>query len=196
MQAIIKESSKIDLFTTIKSKESQVIQFNNLKQTNISAKFQYNFYHPRERELDTQEDRANDPFLKRKIFDVPRYVKLTWTPQNVTEPISGIEPDFTLTSFLQNKNIVPDSLFAEGRRMQIVDIHYLEKLAFNSLSNETFANTVDVLLSTPPGSALAPLSSLPIVQPLRAALASFLTGFNEESSRPISTNTNTEENSR
>ena len=94
LQSVLKQSIKTDLFITLKSKDSEIVDYNNLKDIQINSKFTYNFYTPEECDVKSQEDQSLDPLLKNSISEVPRFVKLTWDPVNITEQLSTTESDF------------------------------------------------------------------------------------------------------
>lgn len=145
----IKIASNADLFITLKSKESEEIEFNNLKQSEVVAKFTYNFFTPEEKNYITEENTALDPLLKNSIFDVPRYAKLTWEKQQVTEDISDIENNFQLFTeggTFSLKNTIP--FIQEGQEFDVIDIHGLNKV-FDYISNgDNFSNTVGTTINT------------------------------------------------
>jgi hypothetical protein len=181
LRKITKDASAVDLFIMLKSLDSESVEFNNLKVTELNAKFTYNFYIPEESDISSQEDQSQDPFLKNDIFNIPRYVKLTWKPTKVTEEISSFE----LVSALEKlkpistavigyssyafkdsyesslKKVAP--FVAEGKAQEIVDIHKLD-LAFANTSNSTvFSNTFNVILGARP-STLS-IKSIPLISP-------------------------------
>ncbi len=185
LQKILKESAKVDLFVTLKSKESEIVDYNNLKDVDISSKFVYNFFSPDETDINSQEDQSQDPLLKNDIFNVPRYVKLTWDVKKITEALINTENDFlkvfpipkgviggssdnfrnSYTTSLQKINPVA----LEGRLVELVDIHNLDT-AFSSINNASvFTNTLNLTIST----ALNKLSinSLPLFGNLASTLS-------------------------
>lgn len=185
LASVTKEASKTDFFITLKSQESEIIEYNNLKDVELKSEFIYNFYIPEETDIISQENQNQDPLLKNDIFNVPRYVKLTWEPKHVTENISNIENDFLRTistskrimpkgvvganSFnfknsLVNSSKVLKSFSAEGVDYNLVDTHKLD-LAFSNTNNQKiFTNTLNMTIESQGGS-----STLPIATPVPPA---------------------------
>jgi hypothetical protein len=185
LQKILKESAKVDLFVTLKSKESEIVDYNNLKDVDVSSKFVYNFFTPDETDISSQEDQSQDPLLKNDIFNVPRYVKLTWDVKKITEALINTENDF-LKVFPAPKGVIGGSsdnfknsyatslqkinpVSSEGRLVELIDVHNLDT-AFSSINNASvFTNTLNLTIST----ALNKLSinSLPIFGNLASTLS-------------------------
>ena len=160
---IILESSKMDMAITMKSRESHVIEFNNLDVPDIKTEFFYQVFDPDETNITTQEDPARDPLLNGTLSRVPRFVEISWNRTFIEEPITGIEIDnsqdalklkkkafhddkglSTLSSFnpknsfktsMKNFNLMKS---VSGASKKIVDIHDLPR-AFDSISNKKFS---------------------------------------------------------
>jgi hypothetical protein len=84
---IISDSSKLLLNITLKSKESDTVEYNKLEQLAIKTKLVYNFYDPDETNIATQEDQNQDPLLSSPLGNVPRYVVLSWDVAMLNNPI-------------------------------------------------------------------------------------------------------------
>lgn len=93
LKKIIKNAALVDSFITLKSKDSEEAEYNNLKDANISAKFVYNNFSQTETDIVREETPSLDPltdsfFVKGKDKSrVPRYVSLTWPLAKLTEPL-------------------------------------------------------------------------------------------------------------
>lgn len=161
----LRESQKIDLTITLKSKPSEDLEFNNLKVPDLEVEFFYNFFVEDEEDIEEQEDRSKDPLLKRRPVDTPRYVSLQWSTAKTTEPLqvnaknrllskeerrgfysnprgvaSSKSKNFRNSSEKSKKKIRP--IVKDGLTQESVDIHDLE-VGFNSVSNDkVFANSV------------------------------------------------------
>jgi hypothetical protein len=157
LKGAIEQASKVDFLIALKSQLSQEVEYNTIKQTNVKTKFVYNFYTTQEKELN-EEDRNDDPLDKADIFSVPRYVKITWEPQSVTEPIRNIEPVFSVSDNL-NK---PITFTSTAKKIQLVDVHELGTKAFSSVA--TFGNTLSAVVS--PKNALHIAPEIPTIEPL------------------------------
>jgi hypothetical protein len=122
----IKRALKADLFIALKSKESEEIEFNNIKQIDLSGEFVYNFFTTKEKDYLNEEDPRQDPFLisNSSSFEIPRYIKLRWTPQMVTENLSEIENDAALLTSKKIKNA--SVFFDNGQSVELVDIHRIK----------------------------------------------------------------------
>jgi hypothetical protein len=178
LNKILKEAAKVDLFVTLKSQESEVLEYNNLQTVNMSSKFVYNFYIPEETNIASQEDQTKDPLLTKDIFNVPRYVKLSWEATHLKEPLSDTESDF-LKVFPKVSGIVgygsydfKDSfqksakktnlINSNGQSFELTDIHNLD-VAFNSTNNgKVFTNTINATFDT--STNQTQISNLPISQ--------------------------------
>jgi hypothetical protein len=179
LRMILKEAIKVDLFTALKSQESEVVEYNNLKDVELNAKFVYNFYIPEECDISSQENQSQDPLLKNDIFNVPRYVKLSWQPKYVTEPlantvtrpipkVSGIvgagSYDFKNSFINAAKTIQPIS--SEGRNFSLVDVHNLDIAFANTNNANVFSNTINVTVEAQSnGVSSLPINSPPPVPP-------------------------------
>jgi len=119
----IKRSLQVDSLITSKSKESEEIEFNNLKQIGIKAEFVYNFFVPEEKNYVTEENPLLDPLLKDSLFDVPRYVKLTWESQSVSEELSDVDTDFQLFMRPTSNQGKIKPYVKDGEEFDLVDIH-------------------------------------------------------------------------
>lgn len=160
----LKESAKVDLFVTLKSQESEVLEYNNLQTVDLTTKFVYNFFIPEETNIASQEDQTKDPLLKTDIFNVPRYVKLSWEERHVKQPLTARENDF-LKVFPKAAGVVGYGSYdfkdsfqksakktnlvnSDGQSFELTDIHNLD-VAFNSTNNgKVFTNTINVTFDT------------------------------------------------
>lgn len=173
---ILKESSKVDLFVTLKSQESEVLEYNNLQEVDLEAKFVYNFYVPEETNIASQEDQSQDPLLKKDIFNVPRYVKLTWEAKHAKELLFDKENDFLrvfpkgvvgnasydFKNSFQKAAKKTNLINSDGRSYELTDIHNLD-VAFNSINNaNVFTNTINVVLET--SDNLVSIDNLPVTE--------------------------------
>jgi len=156
IKEILTEAQKIDMMITLKSKDSEALEFNNLKEAQLESKFVYNFFSASEGDVESQEDPAQDPYLKSSIFNVPRYVKLTWEPAMITEPLSQEELEITpkieelkreIFTEERTENTHIPLLNRDGFNMEITDMHRLD-LAIQSTSNRNvFANSLSAILN-------------------------------------------------
>ena len=164
------ESQKVDMMICLKSKESEVLEFNNLKEPAFEVQMVYNFFIPEEEDVLSQEDQSQDPFLKGDIFDVPRYVELKWTPVDVTEEFASIESlsvdalEMKRDVFGKQRGVVSatsanfknsfekskkkfNPIDRDGVKREVVDIHQLD-VALNSTANKSvFANSVRAVVN-------------------------------------------------
>lgn len=175
VKKVLTEAQKVDLMISLKSKESEEIEFNSLKEVQPDLEFTYNFFTQDESDVSTQEDQSQDPLLKNDIYNVPRYVELSWTPVGVTEEMSSDEIDdstdtsevrklrretfskkkgvsgFNSTNFKNSyekskKRANPRK--KDGVDVEIVDMHQLD-VAMDSTSNKNvFSNSVTAVFST------------------------------------------------
>lgn len=178
----IEASCRIDLQVVLRSKKSEVIEFNNLKVPKPQTKLFYNFFVGSEKNIAIQEDPAMDPLLKNDANNVPRYVEIKWQPIKVTaqlpeavdvekinksvrrqvfEDIRGqtsvASSNQSRSVSRQNKNFNP--YVQDGISKTVTDIHEPEK-AINSIVNSlTFPNSVRTTVNTTRSSDY--LSSLP-----------------------------------
>jgi hypothetical protein len=166
------EAKKIDLNVTLKSKQSETVQFNTLKTPDMQAKFVYQFYAPDEEDIATQEDPAQDPLLKTDIHHVPRYVELSWEPPQLSEPLTDEEKSLTkeekeekkafynlpkgvATHFSEKvKNSYENSkkkvnlLQQEGIKAEVVDLHKLDVAFDSTVNKQLFTNSIAATLNT------------------------------------------------
>jgi hypothetical protein len=183
LQKIFLEANKANLSITLKSSNSEELEFVNLQEVNdLQANFTYNFFSSSgdwsELDINIQEDQAKDPLLHHKLYDVPMYVELSWTPVHVLEPLSEEEmteysPEAKkeidtmkvkafrvsqgVTNLNSNVNMKDpysahqkkkSPLKREGIDMNVIDLHHLD-VAINSTSNKhVFANTINVVFDT------------------------------------------------
>ncbi len=87
----LEEASKVNLSITLRSPESETVNFNTLRAPTIEADFVYNFYTPDESDIVSQEDQSQDPLLRGDIYSVPRYVHLRWEASKISEPLTDLE---------------------------------------------------------------------------------------------------------
>lgn len=172
IKKVLDDAKKVDLMITLKSKESEILEFNNLKEITPDSTFVYNFFEETEEDIDSQEDQSKDPLLASDISNVPKYVKLTWDSIVVTEPISDPNQSpmsqeinaFKKKTFKDKKGVLStDSVNfknsfvksqkqttlynKEGISTEVTDIHNLD-VAMNSTSNKkVFANTINAVLN-------------------------------------------------
>lgn len=186
IKKVLQEAGKIDLMITLKSKDSEDINFNTLKEPELQASFTYNFFIPEEKDIISEEDPSKDPLLKNDIFNVPRYVELRWTPTKVTEQLTlqekvgnqqeiqkmkrevfakyrgstSSEAAVFKDSFERSKKRT-NLIAKEGRKMEVTDIHKLDT-AFESISNsQVFTNSVNVVMNVQ--GQVSNVSDVPIV---------------------------------
>lgn len=175
---ILKEAAKVDLFVNLRSRESEVLEYNNLQTVGLSSKFIYNFYIPEETNILSQEDQTKDPLLKTDIFNVPRYVKLSWPSIQLKQPLSDKESDF-LKVFPKITGVVgygsydfknsfqksakkTNLINSDGRSFELTDIHNLD-VAFNSINNgRVFTNTINATFDTSDNQTQ--ISNLPVTK--------------------------------
>jgi len=161
------EAQKVDLTISLKSRDSESVEFNNLKVPEIDADFQYNFFTETEEDILEQEDPAKDPLLVRRPLDIPRYIELRWDMAQVTEPLSQDSPspekkeitELKKEAFKRHRGVAGYTkatskresnrsekrikpLNREGLSFKIPEIHEPERV-FNSISNHrVFANSI------------------------------------------------------
>jgi hypothetical protein len=177
------EATKIDNLTTLKSLQSEKLDLNFLQQPELqSVKLVYNFFDPTENDTPSQEDLAQDPLLSSKIYDVPRYVEITWNKLASVEPLSDDERLPELVSakrdlFYNKRGVFSDKkisfkgsptkklkdfnlLKKDGLTTEIVDIHSPEK-GFESTENyRMFRNSIFSVVNIRNNN---PLTNLPFV---------------------------------
>jgi hypothetical protein len=162
IREILKESQKVDLLISLKSKESEALQFNTVQLPDLSAKFEYQFYEVNENDINIQEDQDKDPLLKNDLKNVPKYVKLSWYPVSVKERLESqrLENIDIKNKFLKldrgvagyansnfkkafNKSKKKVNLIEkDGRKIELVDTHRLDE-AFDAIANNNkFSNSI------------------------------------------------------
>lgn len=156
MQEILTEANKIDMMITLKTKDSEILEFNNIKEVQMESQFVYNFFSASEADISSQEDPSQDPFLRTTLTNVPKYVKLTWEPAKITEPLSDQELRLTQEAAQLKREVFETErteatfvapLNREGIRTEVVDMHN-PALAIESTSNRNvFANTMSAVLN-------------------------------------------------
>jgi hypothetical protein len=185
VRAVLEESQKVDLTITIKSKDSETLDFNLIKIPNLELKLNYNFFEPGEEDIERQEDKSKDPLLGNRPTSVPRYVQLNWSPSIVTNPITGTELEakknekFRAENFFKEKGAtsrdsssVPKSIEKSKKRtpsltingvpQSIVDVHEPE-VAFNAVANsQIFPNSISTVINAEDQTEV--LTSLPILE--------------------------------
>lgn len=176
IQRILTDARKVDMMITLKSKESEILEFNNLKEIEPDANFTYNFFEDNEEDISSQENQALDPLLTKSALDVPRYVKLTWDSITVTEVVE--DPAQQNNSRVENKRIrqFKDEIFRQkkgvlgydssnfknsfekskkqisllnsnGVNVEVNDVHNLDN-AMNSTSNSrVFTNSISAVFN-------------------------------------------------
>lgn len=172
IKKVLTDARKVDMMITLKSKDSEEIEFNNLKEIDPESEFTYNFFIQEEEDIISQEDQAQDPLLKKDIFNVPRYVELQWKPIGVTEKLTREESGdreaeirelkrnvftksrgvagFTSTNFrnsFEKSKKKMNAVNKEGVDMEVADMHKLD-VAIDSTSNKNrFANSVNAVFN-------------------------------------------------
>lgn len=166
----IREALKVDYLLSLKSQESEALEYNLLQTPEAEASFTYNFYTADESDIDIQEDPAKDPFLKGPVSSVPRWVDIKW------KPVEAVNDSTDLPTTTPEENAFAQSYFAtfggtstassttipfaydnmkrnkpaitrEGRDLQLVDSHELQ-VAFASVSNsKVFKNSAGVVIN-------------------------------------------------
>lgn len=167
---ILTEAKKVNLSISLKSKDSDKIEFNNLQIPEFLAKFNYNFYVEDEDDIEKQEDPT-----KINSDDFPRFVSAEWNVVEVSEELTDDQlqkDEQKETNDLKQKvfqdprgvcgyldknfnNSISKSLkgfnlfnLNENVKSEIVDIHKIEK-AFDSISNnKLFPNTINASVNT------------------------------------------------
>lgn len=184
IKKVLTEAKKVDMMITLKSKDSEELEFNNLKEIDPEIEFTYQFFVSDEEDISSQEDQAQDPLLKGDIFDVPRYVELTWQPVGVTERLTAEEMNdkpeirelkrntfakkkgvagFNSTNFKNSfekhkKRMNPTK--REGIEREVTDIHKLD-VALESTSNKNrFSNSVNAVFNVDEQDEI--INSLPV----------------------------------
>jgi len=164
------ESQKIDNVTTVKSKESQSVEFNTLKQPKMSAGLVYNFFSGSEGDFETQEDVKQDPLFANRHYNVPRYVELKWEPAVISDPLSGEErlPELTLLRrnlFHTKRGVMTDgrasfkfdpakklknfsTIKKDGIPSEIIDVHAPEVGIENTENFKMFRNAIFSIVNT------------------------------------------------
>jgi hypothetical protein len=178
------EAQKVDLSITIKSKDSESIQMNTLKEPVLKSRVVYNYFIPTEGDVIEQEDQAKDPLLKNRPVDVPRYVELRWNMAQVTNPLAGTEKEVKKNADIRREYFGPrrgvaglnsfnfkDSIASQRKRFSpinedgvlknIVDIHNPETAFRNTANSGLFANSVSMFLNTQ--QSRGTLSSIPFL---------------------------------
>jgi hypothetical protein len=158
----LEEAQKVDLTVTLKSKDSESLDFNTMKIPELDLTFNYNFFEEGEENIEEQEDPTLDPLLESRPIDTPKYVLLEWTPVKVTDPVTGTElevkkyEEFRVHNFFKPKGVAKDTtnrmprsvdkatarirpLRRGGSRRRIVDIHSPEE-GFRSIANRYLFN--------------------------------------------------------
>jgi hypothetical protein len=165
----LKEASKTDLLIALKSKDSEMLEFNNLKIPDFDGQYIYNFYSSsdsyQEDDLVGREN-GNDLLSSLKATAVPQYIELSWKSLKKAEIIKGQKVNQTTSAD------AIEQLAKNNNGQTIVDIDNLEK-AFNSVNNANqFTNGANAVLSANNRNSL---SSLPIINP--NAVTGFGTGI-------------------
>lgn len=185
---VLSEARKIDLSISLRTKESNSIQYNTIKVPEMNVQFNYNFFVESERDVRSEEDRTRDPLLKRKAQNVPRYVDLRWGIAQVTEPVSNVGAPLTaeqqreinklkretfclpkgvagfLSSLFKNsfednkKRIAP--ITKEGVKLELMDVQNIDQ-AFGATANDAqFPDTICTVINTK--DSVNEISELPI----------------------------------
>ena len=186
IKKILEEAQKVDLTISLKSNDSESLDFNTLKIPNTSFKLHYNFFEEGEEDIEKQEDIATDPLLKNKPINVPKYVRFDWTPARVTDPISGTEleakkhEEFRIDNFFTPKGTATDGtlslykprdmatistpLLKDGLPQTLVDIHSPEE-AFKSIANKAvFGNSVPMVVQENEDENVSVLPALEVLE--------------------------------
>ena len=172
IQKSLEESQKVNLLITLKSKESESIDYNSLVVPHLNAKFVYNFFVGEEQDVLTQEDQSLDPLFEKSAREVPRYVELTWDAVSITEKLTGEEANETeesktikqnflvsdrgvvnstgteLKKSVENSSKRNNPIIVDGRQAKLVDSHRPQQ-AFDSVANKRqFANSIQTVVNT------------------------------------------------
>jgi len=164
------EAQKVDLSFTLRSKQSESIEFNNLKRPTLEVGFSYNFFVEDEEDIEEQEDPTKDPLLNHRAVDTPRISDIRWPVISVTEPLAGTEVEVKKNEALRQETFgkpkgqfsvstfsLPHSInksqkdqelyFQDGLSRQVTDIHSPE-IVFDAIANDAvFANKVGATLN-------------------------------------------------
>jgi len=185
IEKAVKEAIKVDLSVTLRSKKSEVVEFNKLQVPEPTVKMTYNFFSPNERNVEQQEDQLRDPLTAKPTpttNDLPRYVELTWDSISVKNQVpqsaitAKLNEELRARSFAQvggnstkKSGELPNSVeknkkrtkiyVVDGTTRTVVDLHDQER-AFDGIGNNTaFPNTLNVIMNTSARSTR--ISSLP-----------------------------------
>jgi hypothetical protein len=166
----LSEAKKVDLSISMKSLDSESVEFNTLKIPDLLVNFVYNFFEETEEDLDIQEDQLKDPLLLNKPVDVPRYATFSWNPIKVTETLTGTEAvtnknkDMRNETFASKKGTISynssnfkdsvskskkdiNNIVRNGVDVKIVDVHSVE-VGFDSIANQkSFSNTLSTTVN-------------------------------------------------
>lgn len=170
---VLTEAQKIDLTITMKSKESDPLEFNAIQIPQQEAVFVYQQWAEDELDLVSQEDPAKDPLLTQTLRSVPRYVELRWESLNVIEQTTenevsrNAETERTKEFAFRNargignlaNSVTPKPIGNSSKNLnmsnngttegKIIDIHEIEK-GFDSVSNRhEFVNSVPTIIKVP-----------------------------------------------
>ncbi|MEK6879197.1 MAG: hypothetical protein AABY22_06285 [Nanoarchaeota archaeon] len=165
---ILTESKKVDLSISLKSKNSEKIEFNNLQMPQLNGKFNYIFFAEDEADVDSQEDPSKE------ISEFSRFSNLQWDIVEVSEDLTDEELEKNEAKEINNlkekifkqprgvsgfldknfgnsisKSLKNFNLFNlnENIKSEIVDVHKIEK-AFDSISNNNiFSNTINTSIN-------------------------------------------------
>jgi hypothetical protein len=176
------EAQKVDLKVSLRSRKSEVVEFNMVQVPEIEARVVYNFFTGSEEIVSEQEDQSKDPLLKNAPRDVPRYVELTWESAetknqllhagDVSRRNSRLRLDtlarprgytghdssnFPHSVRKQDKNYNP--YFAEGANRSVNEIHTPEKAFDSVVNNKVFPNTLSAVVNV--GEQPSVVSDLP-----------------------------------
>ena len=156
------EAEKVDSVLAMHSQQSDPLEFNTLTVPDLETKLVYNFYTDDEEDILSQEDQSQDPLIKNKPYDVPRFVELKWPSTDVIEETKILQPTSdiqkqpkrksknkssgvfgTTSRNFQNsvdknkKQIMP--IIRDGQTREVVDIHNIEK-GFEAIVNDKVFN--------------------------------------------------------
>lgn len=118
VQQSITEANKANLLITISSQFSTELEANTLQVPDIDLNLNYQFYDDQETVISTQEDLTQDPLLTAPINEVPRYIKLSWDPIEITEIIDSQDNLTTEEQQLVAAILKADRGMAAGSGMQ------------------------------------------------------------------------------
>ena len=167
---VLTEAQKIDMTVTLKSKESDPLEFNSLQIPQQEAIFVYQHWSKNESDITAEEDPSKDPLLTQRLREVPRYIELRWeslsvidqtTENHISQDSSAEkikEAAFRNPRGIGNlaNSITPKPIGNSSKNLnmtndgtvkgKIVDIHEIEK-GFDSVSNRhEFVNSVSTVI--------------------------------------------------